>query len=60
MASFSIWHWLIMAFLVAMWTSPLFGVVRGVKNGAVFHAIASVLLPAYGLIYFIAARQRGK
>jgi hypothetical protein len=46
-----------MAAVVALWTSPLFGVVRGVKNGAIGHALASVLLPAYGLIYFIVARR---
>ena len=57
MASFSIWHWLIMAAIVALWTSPIFGVVRGVRNGAVGHAVASVLLPAYGLIYFVAAKR---
>jgi len=59
MESFSILHWIIMLGIVALWASPIFGIVRGVKNGAVVHAVASALLPAYGLIYFFAARRPG-
>ena len=57
MGSFSIWHWLILFLLAAKVTSPVFGVVRGVKNGAVSHAVASLFVPMYGLIYFFAARS---
>jgi hypothetical protein len=56
MESFSIWHWVIMVMVIAMSASPVLGVVRGVKNGAVIHAVVSVLLPVYGLIYFFAAK----
>jgi hypothetical protein len=58
MASFSIWHWLIMLLLAAKLASPVFGVVRGVENHAVIHAVASLFVPMYGLIYFFAARRR--
>jgi hypothetical protein len=32
--------------------------MRGVKNGAAIHAIASAFVPIYGLIYFFAAEKR--
>jgi hypothetical protein len=60
MEAFSIWHWIIMVMVIAMGASPIFGIVRGVKNGAVGHAVASALLPVYGLIYFFAAKQARK
>ena len=60
MGSFSIWHWVIMAMVIAMSASPILGIIRGVKNGAVIHAVASYFLPVYGLIYFFAARQPRK
>jgi hypothetical protein len=60
MESFSIWHWVIMVMVIAMGASPYLGVIRGVKNGAVIHAVASVFLPVYGLIYFFAAKQARK
>jgi hypothetical protein len=60
MGSFSIWHWLIVIVTVAIAASPVLGIVRGVKNGAVVHAVVSVLIPLYGLIYFFAAKQPRK
>ncbi len=60
MGSFSIWHWLILIFLIGMFASPILGIVRGVKNGAVIHAVVSALVPVYGLIYFFAAKQPRK
>jgi hypothetical protein len=57
MRSISIWHWVILIVVVAMVASPILGIVRGVKNGAVIHVVVSVLVPAYGLIYFFAARR---
>jgi hypothetical protein len=60
MESFSIWHWVIMAMVIAMAASPILGIVRGVRNGAVVHAVASYLVPVYGLLYFFAARQPRK
>jgi hypothetical protein len=57
MGSFSILHWIIFFLLAAKVASPVFGVVRGVKNHAVVHAIASLFVPMYGLIYFFAARS---
>ena len=58
MESFSIGHWVIFAVTIAMAASPIFGIIRGVKNGAVIHAIVSVYVPIYGLIYFFAASNR--
>ena len=60
MGSISIWHWLILVVIVAMAASPILGIVRGVKNGAVIHAVVSVFVPLYGLIYFFAAGQPPK
>jgi hypothetical protein len=60
MESFSIWHWVILVMVIAMFASPIFGIIRGVKNGAVIHAVVSVLVPVYGLIYFFAAKQPRK
>jgi hypothetical protein len=54
MGSISIWHWVVVIVMIA---SPIMGIVRGVKNGAVVHSILSFLVPFYGLIYFFAARK---
>jgi hypothetical protein len=56
MGSISIWHWFI--FLVFVFASPVMGIVRGVKNSSVLHAILSFVIPFYGLIYFFAAERR--
>jgi len=37
--------------------SPVMGVIRGVKNGSVPSALASMFVPAYGAIYFFVARR---
>ena len=51
-------HWIIMIVMIlAFVVSPVLGIVRGVKNGGVLHAVMSVLFPVYGLVYFVAARQ---
>jgi hypothetical protein len=55
MGSLSIWHWVVAIVAVA---SPIMGIVRGVKNGAAIHAIASAFVPTYGLIYFFAAEKK--
>ena len=60
MGSLSIWHWVIVVMVIPMAASPILGIIRGVKNGAVIHAIASVFIPLYGLIYFFAAKQARK
>jgi hypothetical protein len=60
MGSLSIWHWVVVVMVIPMAASPILGVIRGVKNGAVVHAIASVFIPVYGLIYFFAAKQPQK
>jgi len=61
MESFSIWHWVILFVMLAgTVASPILGIMRGVKNGAVMHAVVSVLVPMYGLIYFFAAKQPRK
>jgi hypothetical protein len=33
------------------------GVIRGVKNSSIPHALLSVLIPAYGLIYFFVGKR---
>jgi ABC-type dipeptide/oligopeptide/nickel transport system permease component len=61
MDSFSVTHWIIMIVMIlAFVVSPILGIVRGVKNGGVLNAVVSVLLPVYGLVYFVAARQPQK
>jgi hypothetical protein len=60
MLEFSIWHWLILFAVLLLMISPILGVARGVANGSVVHAVASVLLPVYGLVYFLAARRPRK
>ena len=58
MESLSMTHWIIMVVMIlAFVVSPILGIVRGVKNGGVLHAVMSVLFPVYGLVYFVAARQ---
>jgi hypothetical protein len=60
MESFSIWHWVIIIVIIVIAASPILGIIRGVKNGAVLHAVVSTFLPVYGLIYFFAAKQPRK
>jgi hypothetical protein len=60
MESLSIWHWLIFVIVIAMGAGPILGIVRGVKNGAVVHAVVSAFVPVYGLIYFFAAKPPRK
>jgi hypothetical protein len=43
--------------LIATVASPILGIVRGVKNGAVISAVISVCVPVYGLIYFFTAKR---
>jgi hypothetical protein len=54
MGSLSIFHWLIV-FLV--FGSPIMGVIRGVKNSSIPHAVLSVFIPAYGFFYFFAGKR---
>ena len=56
MESISIWHWVILVVVTAMAASPILEIMRGVRNGAVVHAVVSVFVPVYGLTYFF----RGK
>ena len=61
MDSLSVMHWIILAPVIASLishvASPLLGVIRGVNNGSVLHAVLSVFVPVYGLIYFCVARR---
>jgi hypothetical protein len=57
MGPISILHWVMVIVIVA---SPILGIVRAVKNGSVIHAVISVFVPVYGLIYFVAARRPRK
>lgn len=52
--SLSIWHWFVTLVFLA---SPIMGIVRGVKNQSVLHALLSALIPLYGLIYFFVAKR---
>jgi hypothetical protein len=54
MGSLSIWHWVI---VIVVFASPIMGIIRGVKNQAIVHAILSAFIPVYGLIYFFAAKR---
>ena len=58
MDGISITNWAILALIALLsLVSPLMGLVRGVRNGSVVHSLLSLLLPAYGLIYFFRARR---
>jgi len=46
--------------MIIIVASPILGIIRGVKNGAVIHAVVSAFVPVYGLIYFFAAKQPRK
>ena len=54
MGSLSIIHWLIVFVVIG---SPIMGVIRGVKNSSILHAVLSVIIPVYGLIYFFAGKR---
>jgi hypothetical protein len=59
MGSVSIWHWVVV--LLVLMTGPVSlvaGIVRGVTNRSVLNALLSVLIPAYGLVYYLVARSR--
>jgi hypothetical protein len=60
MGSLSIWHWVILVMVIPMGASPILGIIRGVKNGDVIHAVVSMFVPFYGLIYFFSATQPRK
>ena len=66
-------HWLIFAFLalvlfvkwlifvlvlLTLFLSPVFCIVRSVKNSSVINCIVSVLVPFYGLVYFFVSRNK--
>lgn len=55
MGSLSIWHWIV---VIVGLSSPVLGVVRGVKNGSAINAVLSAFIPVYGLIYFFVAKDR--
>jgi hypothetical protein len=46
--------------VIPMGASPILGIIRGVKNGDVIHAVVSMFVPFYGLIYFFSATQPRK
>ena len=56
-----IWHWVMLSVIlfvgIANAASPILGIIRGVNNGAVMHALVSAFVPLYGLIYFFAAKH---
>jgi hypothetical protein len=56
MGSISITHWIIFTITILMFVSPILGIIRGTRNGAVAHALLSYFIPIYGLIYFFVAR----
>jgi hypothetical protein len=60
MGSLSILHWVILIVVFAMAASPILGIMPGVQNGAVVHAVVSAFVPVYGLIYFFVAKQPRK
>lgn len=56
MGSLSIWDWIVAIMAIV---SPIMGIVRGVQNASILHAVLSVFVPLYGLIYFVVARKAG-
>ena len=38
--------------------SPIMGIIRGVQNRSVGHALGSYFVPFWGLIYFFAAKKQ--
>ena len=54
MGSLSILHWLA---VLLVFGSPIMGIIRGVKNSSIPHALLSVFIPAYGFIYFFAGKR---
>lgn len=59
MGSLSIWHWVVVLFvLLAGPVSLVAGIVRGVKNRSVLNVLLTVLIPVYGLAYYFIARPQ--
>ena len=38
--------------------SPILGILRGVQNQSVKHAVLSMLVPYWGLVYFLAVKNK--
>jgi len=58
MGSLSVIHLAILILMmVAVFASPILGIVRGVKNGSAVSAVLSAFIPLYGLVYFLAGKR---
>jgi len=49
---------LVVVAIAGGFASPIMGIIRGVKNGSVGHALGSYFVPFWGLIYFFAAKNK--
>jgi hypothetical protein len=58
MGTFSIWHWIIVVFFLTIPVGLILGVIRGVNDKSVLHAIFSLIIPWYGFFYFFIGRKR--
>ena len=44
--------------VLLMAVCPAMGVFRSVKNGSVLHALLSIVIPLYGILYFILGKKK--
>ena len=51
-------HWQIFLMVIVPWAGPMVGVFRSIKNSSVLHAVPSVFIPVYGLIYFFMGKRQ--
>jgi len=59
MESYSILYWFSLLIVVLMgFVSPIMGIIRGVQNSSVAHALLSHFIPLWGLIYFLAVKNK--
>jgi hypothetical protein len=59
MASVSIWHWVVVLFVLMTGpVSVVAGIVRGVTNRSAMNVLRSAAIPVYGLVYYFVARPR--
>ena len=57
MGTFSIWHWIIVVFMFTIPFGLILGVIRGVNDKSVPHAIFSLIFYFYGFFYFFIGRK---
>ena len=58
MGAFSIWHWIIFIFILTIPIGFVLGIIRGVDNKSVLHAILSFIIPWYGFVYYFNGQKK--